>query len=392
MLKPMEEHHHLEHYFDHMAASFIDKECSKILLDMMKDPSLHANPSSHHPFGLKVKKNIENCTHEMIHALGGHKDAGIIWLQSASEAIATVIYGLASNYGQQKKHIITSTIEHQATFKALDKLKTQGFIIDPIDIDKKNGLIDLKALEAKISPNTLLVTTHHVNNETGTIQNIERICEIARYHGALSHLDCAQSIGKAHIDLKKIQPDFASFSAHKCFGPKGIGALYLNNRPKRSLTSPFSTIKAVDQNIKSGTLSLPLIASMSKAIVKFNSKENLKKNHQNLNTVKNHIIQALSQYTDIHINALSPYQVPHLISITLPKVSLHAIEKFKSTFNVSSFSACNQMQNSHVLEKLTIERKYHLKTLRICLHHHHKPQHTKKLIDGIIALTTMNDQ
>ena len=238
-------------YLDYASTTPLASEALQAMLPYL-DNQYFVNPSS---VQYAAGKNIANALAQATEQFAAHLHADadeIIWTSGATESNNLALQGVACAYQSKGKHIISVKTEHKAVLDVLAALERQGFTMTLLDVDAQ-GRVDLKALAKFLTPETILVSIMQVNNETGVIQDLPAIAELVKLHGALLHVDAVQSLGKLPIDLKKLPVDLMSFSAHKIYGPKGIGALYVRKKPFVRL-KPLLFGGGQQQSVRPGTL------------------------------------------------------------------------------------------------------------------------------------------
>src|SRR3972149_11842595 len=248
----------VERYFDYAATTPLDERVVELMIDCMKHE--FGNPASRtHAFGWRAEAIVENARKQVADLIGADPKE-IIFTSGATESDNLAIKGAAHFYQRKGKHIVTCKTEHKAVLDTCRQLEREGFEVTYLD-PEPNGLLDLEKLKAAIRPDTILVSGMHVNNEIGVIQDIEAIGELTRSRGILFHSDAAQSAGKVEIDLQRMKVDLMSFSAHKIYGPKGIGALYVRRQPRVRLEAQMHG-GGHERGMRSGTLPTHQIAGM----------------------------------------------------------------------------------------------------------------------------------
>lgn len=370
--------HTKNHFFDCMASTHLDPDVLCFLVETMKDSLSHISPSPQYPLGNKALQDLNNAEHTLIKCLNAPKTSQIVWTSGATESINLALQGTAKAYKHQRTHIITTALEHSATASTVRQLAKQGFDVEYLPCSS-GGLVSLESLRRALRPNTLMVSIHHVHNELGIVQDIKTICDLTASHGVLSHLDCAQSIGKVKLDLSKLRADFVSLSAHKCHGPKGIGALYRRQNPKRQLV-PILFGGGQQYSLRPGTPNTALISAMAMAVRLAVEKQNPRTEH--LLELRTRFLQSLPP--SVLVNSPLEHSVPHCINISLPmSVSVETVKELKAHFCISSFSACNHQAISDSLTAIGLANPLHLRTLRIGLTHTHTVSDVLELAEAI---------
>ncbi|MBF13335.1 MAG: IscS subfamily cysteine desulfurase [Legionellales bacterium] len=335
----------IEYYFDYAASTPVDPEVIRVMTQSLEEHPY--NPHAHYHQSTMVSQQIDLARERVSECIHADPDS-IIWTSGATESINLALYGTAKFYQGFKKHIITSTIEHSATKQVLKQLAKEGFEISYVSVDH-NGRINLDQLRTLVRRDTLLVSVIAVHNEIGVTQALSEIAEIAHAVGAFFHVDAAQAIGKIDINVEQQGIDLLSLSAHKCYGPKGVGALYRKKNPLIMLR-PLLFGGEQQQRIRPGTLPTHQIVGMGKAyqLTQLNQKSNHAKSASNAKA----LIQGLKQLPHtitIHVDA--KYRVNDILSFQCHDVDRSALIEFLKPFQISTHSSCiNQQQpRDHVL-------------------------------------------
>lgn len=248
-------------YLDYSATTPVDPRVVDVMLPYLRQD--FGNPASRsHAYGWKAEEAVETAR-EQVAALVNCDAKEIVWTSGATESINLAIKGAAHFYKEKGRHVITVKTEHKATLDTCRELEREGFEVTYLDVNE-NGLIDWEVLASAIRPDTVLISVMYVNNEIGVIQDIPRIGEFCREKGILFHVDSAQATGKVVIDLQAIKVDLMSFSAHKTYGPKGVGALYVRRKPRIRIEAQIHG-GGHERGMRSGTLPTHQIVGMGEA-------------------------------------------------------------------------------------------------------------------------------
>ncbi len=345
-------------YFDHSATTPIDP---KVLALMQEVANAHfGNPSSIHKYGQKARAVIEKSRRQIADALGV-KSRNIIFTGGGSEANNMVLQNLLYS---DKKHVITSAIEHPAILKVLKHLKNFGVSYTTVPVDKF-GVADPVNIESTIRDETALISIMYANNEVGTIQPIAEIAEIAHKNNVLFHSDAVQTPGKIPIDIYELNIDLMSFSAHKFYGPKGVGFLYIHDGIKMH---PMIIGGGQEKNLRAGTENTPGIAGLGLAMEMAVQELSHAQNH--LKTLENHFKDRLNKiYPEAIYNGHPDLHLPGLISVTIPSVTsdMLLVNLDMKGMAVSSGSACSSgtVKPSDVLKAMHISNQNNISSLRI---------------------------
>lgn len=350
---------------DYMATTPTDPAVTKVMAACLEKEGAFGNPASRtHSYGIEA----ENCilkAREQVAALINADPREIIWTSGATESDNLALKGAAHFYQRKGKHLITMSTEHKAIIDTCRHLETEGFEVTYLD-PEPNGLLCLNALKDAIRPDTILVSVMHVNNETGVIQDIAAIAEIAHEAGAIFHSDAAQSAGKLPIDVRAMKIDLMSFSAHKIYGPKGVGALFVSRSPRIRLEAQMHG-GAHQQGLRSGTLPTHLIAGMGEAFHIAN--ERLEEDAPRIIKMRNQLWESLSKLDGIHLNGSVDHRSPGCLNIQIDGVEPEQLLLQLNTVAVSTGSACNSAnpEPSHVLTAMGLSRDAANRSIRISL-------------------------
>jgi cysteine desulfurase len=335
-------------YLDYSATTPIDPRVVEAMLPYLTEK--FGNPASRsHQYGWDAEAAVENARAEVA-ALVNADPKEIVWTSGATEANNLAIKGAANFYQSKGKHLITVKTEHKAVLDTMRELERQGFEVTYLDV-LPNGLVDMAALEAALRPDTILVSIMAVNNEIGVIQPIAEIGEMLRSKGILFHVDAAQATGKIDIDLSKLKVDLMSFSAHKTYGPKGIGALYVRRKPRVRLEAQMHG-GGHERGMRSGTLATFLIVGMGEAFRL--ARLEMKEENERILALRDRLLKGLSDLPEIYVNGDLAQRVPHNLNISFAYVEGESLMMAVKDIAVSSGSACTSasLEPSYVLRAL----------------------------------------
>jgi cysteine desulfurase len=335
---------------DYAATTPMDPRVAEKMIQYLTPEGEFGNPASRsHAYGWNAENAVEEAR-EQVAALVNADSKEIVFTSGATESDNLAIKGAAHFYSGKGKHIITSKTEHKAVLDSCRQLEREGFEVTYLD-PESNGLIDLKKLEAAIRPDTILISIMHVNNELGVIQDIEAIGDLARGKGILFHVDAAQSAGKVAIDLAKLKVDLMSFSGHKIYGPKGIGALYVRRKPRVRLEAQMHG-GGHERGMRSGTLATHQIVGMGEAFRI--AKEEMAADNARITRLRDRLLNGVKDLEEVYINGDMARRVPNILNISFNYVEGESLIMALKDIAVSSGSACTSasLEPSYVLRAL----------------------------------------
>lgn len=336
-------------YLDYSATTPVDPRVVDAMIPFLRES--FGNPASRsHAYGWEAEDAVEQARGHVA-ALVNADPREIVWTSGATESINLAVKGAAMFYGESKgKHIITVKTEHKATLDTFRELERHGFEATYLDV-LENGLIDLDVLKAAIRPDTVLISVMAVNNEIGVIQDIETIGELCREKGIIFHVDAAQATGKIAIDLAKLKVDLMSFSAHKTYGPKGVGALYVRRKPRVRIDAQMHG-GGHERGMRSGTLPTHQIVGMGEAFRI--AKEEMATELPKIRALRDRLLNGLKQIDEIYVNGDLERRVPHNLNVSFNFVEGESLIMAVKDIAVSSGSACTSasLEPSYVLRAL----------------------------------------
>ncbi|HJU50266.1 MAG TPA: IscS subfamily cysteine desulfurase [Pseudogulbenkiania sp.] len=335
-------------YLDYSATTPVDPRVAEQMVVYLTEK--FGNPASRsHSFGWEAEAAVEQARADVA-ALVNCDPKEIIWTSGATESDNLAIKGAAQFYKSKGKHIITVKTEHKAVLDTCRELERQGFEVTYLGV-QDNGLIDIDELKAAIRPDTILVSVMYVNNEIGVIQDIPQIGEICREKGIIFHVDAAQATGKVEIDLSQLKVDLMSFSAHKTYGPKGIGALYVRRKPRVRLEAQMHG-GGHERGFRSGTLAPHQIVGMGQAFRI--AREEMATENERIRMLRDRLWNGIKDMEEVYINGDIDARVPHNLNVSFNFVEGESLIMAVKDLAVSSGSACTSasLEPSYVLRAL----------------------------------------
>ncbi|EOX3441644.1 IscS subfamily cysteine desulfurase [Vibrio cholerae] len=337
-------------YLDYSATCPVDPRVAEKMVQYMTMGGTFGNPASRsHRYGWQAEEAVDTAR-EQIAALLNADPREIVFTSGATESDNLAIKGVAHFYNKQGKHIITSKTEHKAVLDTMRQLEREGFEVTYLD-PESNGLVDLAKLEAAMRDDTILVSIMHVNNEIGVVQDIAAIGELCRSRKVVFHVDAAQSAGKVAIDVQEMKVDLISLSAHKAYGPKGIGALYVRRKPRIRLEAQMHG-GGHERGFRSGTLPTHQIVGMGEAFRI--AKEELQQDYDHALKLRNRLLDGIKDMEAVTINGDLDQRVPHNLNVSFAFVEGESLLMALKDLAVSSGSACTSasLEPSYVLRAL----------------------------------------
>lgn len=337
-------------YLDYSATTPVDPRVASAMMECLTHEGNFGNPASRsHAFGWQAEEAVENARAQVA-ALVNADPKEIIWTSGATESDNLAIKGAAHFYSKNGRHIITLKTEHKAVLDTCRQLEREGFEVTYLE-PQANGLLDLKKLTAAIRPDTVLITIMHVNNEIGVVQDIKAIGEIARDNKIIFHVDAAQSPGKVNIDLQDMKVDLMSFSAHKTYGPKGIGALYVRRKPRVRIEAQMHG-GGHERGMRSGTLATHQIVGMGEAFRL--ARQEMASENERTRLLRDRLLDGLCGIEEVYINGDLDRRVPHNLNMSFNFVEGESLIMALKDIAISSGSACTSasLEPSYVLRAL----------------------------------------
>ena len=363
-------------YFDNSATTPIDQDVQSLMSDL--NQNIYGNPSSIYASGRNAKNIIEIARRQLANAINS-KPSEIIFTGGGSEANNIVLWDMVH---KKRNHVITSSIEHPAILLVLRELEKLGVKHTIVPVDK-NGLIDPDDIKKNIISDTGLISIMMANNEVGTIEPIQEIARIAQEHDVLFHSDAIQVLGKLPIDVKKLKLDIMSFSAHKFYGPKGVGALYIKDGVS---INPMIIGGSQEKNMRAGTENVSGIAGLGLAAEIASNFE--KENFSHLLELENYFKELIiDKHNDITFNGFDNNKLPGLVNLTIPNIpsDLLLINLDNDGISISNGSACSSgtISPSPVLKAMGLSDKSNLESVRISAGKYNTMDEVNKLVDSI---------
>ena len=339
---------HFPIYMDYGATTPVDPRVVDAMVPWLYEHFGNAASRSH-AWGWEAEKAIENAR-EQVADLIGADPREIVWTSGATESTNLALKGAANFYKGKGKHLITLKTEHKATLDTMRELERQGFEVTYMDV-QEDGLLDLEKFKAAIRPDTILASVLFVNNEIGVIQDIAAIGAICREKGVLLHVDGAQATGRVNIDLKTLPVDLMSLTAHKTYGPKGVGALYVRRKPRVRLEAQMHG-GGHERGMRSGTLATHQIVGMGEAFRL--AREEMASENARVRSLRDKLLNGLTDIEATFVNGDLEQRVPHNLNISFAYVEGESLIMAIKDIAVSSGSACTSasLEPSYVLRAL----------------------------------------
>ncbi|MDA8674946.1 IscS subfamily cysteine desulfurase [Gammaproteobacteria bacterium] len=337
-------------YLDYASTTPVDPRVASKMMQYLTPDGEFGNPASRsHRYGWKADDAVEEARSHVAN-LVNCDPREIVWTSGATEADNLAIKGVARFYKSKGNHIITSKIEHKAVLDPCRQLEREGFEVTYLD-PNEGGIITAEAIKNAMQENTILVSVMHINNELGTLNNLEEIGKITREAGAFFHVDAAQSTGKVDIDLSKLPVDLMSFSAHKTYGPKGIGALFVRRKPRVRIEALIHG-GGHERGMRSGTLPTHQIVGMGEAFKI--AKEEMESDHLKIKAYHEQFLKEAMKIDHAYINGDLNNKVPNILNISFNFVEGESLIMGLKDIAVSSGSACTSasLEPSYVLRAL----------------------------------------
>ncbi|MDC3027037.1 IscS subfamily cysteine desulfurase [Gammaproteobacteria bacterium] len=367
------------YYFDYASTTPVDS----LVVDKMKaclsvDGAFGNSGSRSHVFGWKAEELVEEARVNVANLINCDPRE-IIWTSGATESDNLAIKGAAYFYSDKGKHIITSKIEHKAVLDVCRQLESESYEVTYLE-PNNDGIITPESVEAALREDTVLVSLMHINNEIGVINDIEAIGKIVKQNGSIFHVDAAQSAGKIPIDIENLEVDLMSFSAHKIYGPKGIGALYIRRKPRVRL-QPLFHGGGQERGIRAGTLPTHQIVGMGEAFKL--AKEKMSEDFKNLSKYRDILWNGLKDMEEVYINGAIDNTFPGIFNMSFNFVEGESLIMALKNIAVSSGSACTSasLEPSYVLRALGRKDELAHSSIRFSFGRFTKEQEVKETVE-----------
>ncbi|UTW45375.1 IscS subfamily cysteine desulfurase [bacterium SCSIO 12696] len=373
---------HLPIYFDNAATTPVDPRVAAKMAECLTTEGAFGNPASRsHAFGWQAEELVEEARCHIADLINADPRE-IVWTSGATESDNLAIKGCAHFNQKRGKHIITSKIEHKAVLDTCRQLEREGFEVTYLEPDS-DGIIQPQVVADAIREDTTVVSLMHVNNEVGTINDISAIGEICRERKVFFHVDAAQSAGKIAIDLEAMKVDMMSFSAHKIYGPKGMGALYVRRKPRVRIEAQTHG-GGHERGMRSGTLATHQIVGMGEAFRI--AREEMAAESLRLNALRDRLWNGLKGIEEAHLNGSEDHHVPGLLNVSFNFVEGESLIMALKDLAVSSGSACTSasLEPSYVLRALGLNDELAHSSLRFSIGRFTTEQEVDYAIEKVI--------
>ena len=337
-------------YFDYASTTPVDPRVADKMYECLKLDGNFGNPASRsHEFGWKAEEAVERARMQVA-SLVNADTREIVWTSGATESDNLAIKGAARFYKDRGNHIITSKIEHKAVLDPCRQLEREGFEVTYLD-PNEDGVITLDMLKKHIKDETILVSLMHINNELGSVTDIEEIGNFTRENKIIFHVDAAQSTGKVNIDLSNLNVDLMSFSGHKTYGPKGVGALYVRRKPRIRLEALIHG-GGHERGFRSGTLATHQIVGMGEAFKI--AQDEMEQDNKHIKKLSDIFYKEISEIEEIFLNGNEKNKVPNITNVSFAYIEGESLIMALQDVAVSSGSACTSasLEPSYVLRAL----------------------------------------
>ncbi|MBA1274366.1 IscS subfamily cysteine desulfurase [Stutzerimonas azotifigens] len=337
-------------YLDYSATTPVDPRVAEKMIECLTHEGNFGNPASRsHAFGWRAEEAAENARRQVADLVNADPRE-IVWTSGATESDNLAIKGVAHFYASKGKHIVTTKIEHKAVLDTARQLEREGFEVTYLE-PGEDGIVTPAMVEAALREDTILVSVMHVNNEIGTINDIAAIGELTRSKGVLFHVDAAQSTGKVEIDLEKLKVDLMSFSAHKTYGPKGVGALYVRRKPRVRIEAQMHG-GGHERGMRSGTLATHQLVGMGEAFRL--AKLEMTQENERIRALRDRFFKQVEHLEELYVNGSMTARVPHNLNLSFNYVEGESLIMALKDLAVSSGSACTSasLEPSYVLRAL----------------------------------------
>lgn len=341
-------------YLDYAATTPVDPQVIARMEMYLGPDGTFGNPASTlHSFGQQAHQAVE-CAQAQVADLLNADPSEIVWTSGATESINLAIKGVVRGRVPRGGHIVVSSMEHKAVLDTSRQLEHEGFEVSQIEPDP-DGLISADHVAGAVRDDTVLVSLMHVNNEVGTISDIQNISEVTAKRGIIFHVDAAQAAARLELDMRRTEVDLVSLSAHKIYGPKGVGALYVRHRPERIRLQPQIHGGGQQHGLRAGTLATHQLVGMGEAARI--AKERHVRDAASAQALERHLLEQLAEIGDVYVNGNQRERVPGIVSVTFPAVkSQSLLLLLGGRIAISSGSACttSTIEPSHVLQALRL--------------------------------------
>lgn len=342
-------------YLDHQATTPIDSRVLTAMEPFFKD-FFHNPHTDNYRYAVQAREAVEAARLQIARSIGARRTSSIVFTGSATEANNLAIRGIAAAAKRGRKKILTLATEHKAVLEPVEAMTEAGFEVSVLKVHR-NGIVDLDVIRNHVDSSTLLLSVMLVNNETGVIQPIKEIAQICHKHGVVVHSDCAQTLGKIPVNVSELDLDLATFSAHKAYGPKGIGCLYVRQRPKIRI-KPIILGGGQEGGLRSGTLPVPLCVGFGVAAEI--AKKQVGQDTTRINELTSILFQEIRKIKpDVMLNGDSERRAPGCLNIMFPGYKSDSLLQAIPQIAASTGSACaaTETKPSHVLRALGLSKE-----------------------------------